>query len=154
VIPFPPIVVINTISDFCIFFFRDRNHQAGAPPHFHVVFPVNAEADLVVTIITSHVDEQRQYYRRSSKDACDALVPVNNDIFYFLNRESVADCNRTELMTKFELAKHVDQSKPYEIKLRDIPPFFKKDICAAIRKSPLVSPRLKKLIKDYLKSLK
>ncbi len=149
----PPIVVINTIDDFCIFLFRDRNHQAGAPPHFHVVFPVNAEADLIVTIITSQVDSLQQLYHRK-KDACDALVPVDNDIFPFLNRKSVVNCNQAELMTKFELAKRVDQSNEYKIKRCKIPSYLKADICTAIRKSPLIAQRLKKAIKDYLKSLK
>ena len=148
----PPIVVINTIDDFCIFLFRDRNHQASAPPHFHIVFPVNAEADLVVTIITSQVDSLKQLYQRK-QDACDALVPVDNDIFTFLKRKSVVDCNRAELMTKFELVKRVDQSSEYKIKRCKIPFYLKMDICTAIRKSPLISPRLKKLVKEYLKSL-
>jgi len=71
-----------------------------------------------------------------------------------LNRESIVDCNRAELLTKFELAGRIDQSSSYEIILRNIPSFFKKEICAAIRKSPLIQPRLKKLIKEFLKSLK
>ena len=152
----PPIILLNTISDFCIFLFRDVNHQAGSPPHFYVVFPVNAEQDLVVTIITSQVDSQKRYYQRIKKDACDALVPVSQDILAILkrDRESIVDCNHAELLTKFELAKRVDQSEPYEIKNCKIPAFFKKDICAAIRKSPLISPRLQKMVKEYLKSLK
>ncbi|TRZ48811.1 hypothetical protein D4S03_09220 [bacterium] len=149
----PPIVLINTIDDFCLLLFRDRNHQAGAPPHFHVVFPVNAEADLVVTIITSQVGSLRQFYKWK-KDACDAMVPVNKDIFPFLTRESVVNCNQAELMTKFELAQRVDRLSEYRIKACKIPSYLKVDVCTAIRKSPLIPPNLKKLVKDYLKSLK
>ena len=152
-ISIPPKIIVESISDFCIFFFKDRNHQPDAPPHFHVVFPINPESGLVVTIITSQVDSRQQYYRRTSKDALDSLVCIDNDIFPFLNRNSIADCNSTELLTKFELVTRIDQSAPYEIKLRALPSFIKKDICAAIRKSPLVSPRLKRMIKDVLKSL-
>ncbi len=152
-IDLPPIVLVNTINKFCLFFFRDRTHQADAPPHFHVVFPVNAEANLVVTIITSQVDPLRRFYKWK-KDACDAMVPVNKDIFPFLPRESVVNCNQAELMTRFELAQRVDRLSEYRIKDCKIPSYLKVDVCTAIRKSPLIPPNLKKLVKDYLKSLK
>jgi len=149
----PPIVVVNTINDFCIFFFRDRNHGADAPPHLHVVFPVAADADLVVTIITSQVESQRGYYRRTNAGALDALVAVDRDVLPVLTRQSIVDCNHSELMTRAELANRVDKSSPFEVKRCAIPAYLRKDICAAIRKSPLIPGRLKKLVKEFMKQL-
>jgi len=154
VIALPPQVVINSINDFCVLYFKDLNHEKDAPSHFHIVFPVNNESGLILTIITKQIDKRIDYYqRRQKEDAVNALVFVDKDIFDFLTQKSVADCNRAELLTKTELLQRIDLRKEMFIKCRDIPSFLKKEICSAIRKSPLISPQVKKMVKEVLKSI-
>lgn len=154
-IDIPPRIVIDSINDFCIFFFKDLNHNENAPPHFHIVFPVYNETGLIVTIITKQIDKRKDYYLRGPKgeDAVKAFVYVDNNIFNFLNKPSIVDCNRAELLTKTELLKRIDFKQELNIKCREIPQFLKKEICAAIKISPLIPPNIKKIVKEVLKSI-
>jgi len=148
----PPSLILGSISDFCVLFFKDKNHDKDAPPHFHIVFPVSDDAGLIVTIITSQIDKRRKYY--SDKEAAlHSLVGINNDVFEFLKQKSIIDCNHAELLTKSELINRIDRSHEWHIKSRKIPLFLKREVCAAIKGSPLISPYVKKLVKEVLKSL-
>lgn len=154
-ISLPPKYILDSINGFCILLFKDLNHQKDAPPHFHVVFPVyNDESGLIITIITKQIVKRTEYYKRTNKhDAVEALVPVNNNIFDFLSYPSVADCNHAELLTKTELLKRIDLNQEFKVICRDVPSFFQKEICAAIRTSPLISSYIKKIVKELLKTL-
>lgn len=146
----PPIVILDSITDFCVLFFKDKTHLDNAPPHFYLTFPVNKDSALIICIFTSQINKRRNYYNAVNKKAVNCLITVNNDIFRFLDREgSIIDCNRAELISKEELIPRIDVTKyNCEIKTRDVPEFLKKDVKTAIIRSPLIEKRLKKIIKE------
>jgi hypothetical protein len=150
----PPAIILSTINDFCILFFKDTNHDSEAPPHFWVIFPVNPATGFSISIITSQTDKRKRYYQGNNK-ALKCLVKISNDIFDFLNRgkKSLIDCNRMELLTKEELIKRIDPAGPCEIKTTGkFPSFLKKEIFSAIDQSPLLSRAKKKIVKDIHKN--
>jgi hypothetical protein len=145
----PPEVLLNSIRDFCVIYFKDKQHSKDAPPHFYVTFPIKDDLTPIICIITSQVKTQREYYRRVNPKAGKCLIPVSNDIFSFLDRDkkSVIDCNKAELLSKEELRKRIAPSVPLKIKEKIIPSYLKRDICGAIIQSPLIAPFIKKIIK-------
>ena len=151
----PPEVILNSIDDFSILFFKDSTQDVNAPPHFWVIFPVSPVLRFSISIITSKVEKRKIYYSRTNTKALKALVEIGNDIFSFLDRkiESVIDCNRMELLSKDELKKRIDPSGPCEIKTvnEKFPPFLKKNIFSEIDQSPLIPPDIKKAIKNIHK---
>jgi hypothetical protein len=143
----PPAVILSSINDFCILFFKDTKHEPEAGPHFWVIFPVSPALRFSVSIVTSQIDKRKKYYQMNNK-ALKCLVKISNDIFAFLNKESVIDCNRMELLSKEELIKRVDPTGPCEIKTTErFPSFLRREIFSAIDQSPLISPDIKKIIK-------
>jgi hypothetical protein len=146
---FPPEVVLNSIRDFCVIYFKDTQHNKDAPPHFYVTFPIKDDLTLIICIITSQVKTQREYYRRVNSKAENCLIPITN-IFSFLDRDkkSVIDCNKAELLSKEELRKRIAPHFPLKIKERTIPSYLKKDVCRAIIQSPLIAPFIKEIIKE------
>ena len=146
----PPEVLLNSIRDYCVIYFKDRQHRQDAPPHFYLTFPIKDDLSLIICLITSQVEKQSEYYRRTNTKAEQCLIQVSNDIFAFLDRrkKSVIDCNRAELLSKEELKKRIDPKFPLEIKERKVPSYLKKEIGSAIIQSPLISKIIRDLIKD------
>jgi hypothetical protein len=151
----PPEIILNSIDDFSILFFKDTTQDFNAPPHFWVIFPVSPVLKFSISIITSQVEKRKSYYSRTNTKALKALVEIGNDIFSFLDRgkKSIIDCNRMELLSKEELKRRIDPSGPCEIKTvnEKFPPFLKKNIFGAINQSPLIPPDIKKAIKNIHK---
>jgi hypothetical protein len=77
----PPEVLLNSINDFCILYFKDVNHAKEAPPHFYVAFPINDGLNLIICIITSQIGSKRKYYKRTNPKAIKSLIPINSNIF-------------------------------------------------------------------------
>lgn len=148
----PPKLVLDSIDDFCVLFFKDVTHTIDAPPHFYLTFPVTKDSTLIICIFTSQIDKNKNYYNRANKKAVDCLLTVNNAIFEFLTEEdSVIDCNRAELLSKEELRMRIDtRHHDCEIKTRTVPDFIRKDVMSAIIRSPLIDGKLKKIIRELI----
>jgi hypothetical protein len=146
----PPAVLLNSIKDFCILYFKDVNHAEEAPPHFYITFPIKDDLNLIICIITSQIGSKRKYYKRTNPKAIKSLIPIDSNIFSFLDRKrgSIIECNQAELLSKEELIKRIDPNGPCEIKERKIPSYLKRDVCSAIIQSPLIAPYVKKFIKE------
>jgi hypothetical protein len=148
----PPAVILNNINDFCILFFKDTAHDPTAPPHFWAIFPVSPILRFSMSIITHQIEKRVKFYKRTNIKALKSLIKISNDTFAFLTMESVIDCNRMELLSKEELIKRIDPTGPCEIKTTEkISSFLKREIFSAIDQSPLISPAIKKIIKDIHK---
>jgi hypothetical protein len=143
----PPGVLLNSIKDFCILYFKDAKHAKEAPSHFYVTFPIKDDLSLIICIITSQIESSERHYKRTNPKAVKSLVPIDRNIFSFLNKKSIIDCNQAELLSKEELKKRIDPGGPCEIKEKKVPSYLKKDIGSAIIQSPLIAPYIKKLIK-------
>jgi len=143
----PPEILLQSINDFCILFFKDTTHNKNAPPHFYVAFPVKDGQYLVICILTSQVESQKNYYRRTNPKAVRSLIQISRDDLSFLNKDTAIDCNRAEMLSREELKKRINSDPPLQLKERKIPSYLKKEICSGIVQSPLIPPYLKKLIK-------
>ena len=142
----PPGVLLNSIKDFCILYFKDVKHTKEAPTHFYVAFPVKDDLNLIICIITSQIESREKYYKNTNLKAVKSLVPIDRNIFSFLNKKSIIDCNRAELLSKEELERRIDG--PCEIKERKIPLYLKREVGSAIIQSPLIASYVKRLIKE------
>lgn len=145
----PPKSIIDSIDDFCVLFFKDKDHSDDAPPHFYLTFPINNNLSLIICIFTSQIEKQRHFYNKANKKALRCLLTVNNNIFKFLSRnDSIIDCNQAKLLSKEELIKRIDIRRyRCDIKTRKVPEFIKRDVRTGIIRSPLIEKRIKKIIK-------
>jgi hypothetical protein len=114
----PPEVLLNSIRDFCILYFKDVNHAKEAPPHFYITFPIKDDLNLIICIITSQIGSKEKYYKRTNPKAIKSLIPIDSNIFSFLdrNKKSIIECNQAEFLSKEELVKRIDPNGPCEIK--------------------------------------
>ena len=143
-----PGALLNSINAFCILYFKDLNHDKDAPCHFYVAFPIKDDLSLIICILTSQVEAQKGYYKRTNPKAVKCLIEIDRNILSFLNKETIIDCNKAELLSKEELKKRIDPDHPCEIKERKVPSYLKREIGSAIIQSPLISAHIKKLIKS------
>jgi len=115
----PSNIKIDVIKFPCICHFKDVDFPENAPPHF---------------------------YRTRNPRAASSLVKIDPTIFPFLSKDSVIDCNQTQLLSKNDLKKKVHRKYDFNIKSSDIPSALLSEIKNAIRNSPLVRDSIKKLL--------
>lgn len=144
---FPPEYIAETLTGFCICFFRNTTHDPDAPPHYHITVPVSDDTSLLLCVITSQVENKACFYQKTNKDALLSLVSVNKRSLSFLKKESLIDCNHPMLVHKSKFGKIVDPDHKFKIVTRDIPDEIKDRIVDAIKDSPIVKPFIKKMIK-------
>lgn len=140
----PNEVIISSIKSFCVCHFKDVKHNPDAKPHFYVNVPVNESSSLLLCIITSQIENRKNYYSKTNKKALNSLVYVDNMTLSFLSKESVIDCNQPELIGRHELIKMVDPKYGIEMKASQIPLNLQKKIIQAIQNSPVVKKYIKK----------
>jgi len=143
-IPLP--LFCEYLTPFCVCHFKDKKHGPESPPHYYVIVPVSDTSSLLLCIITSQIEKRVNHYSRVNQKAIDSLVRVNQDTLTFLTKESLIDCNGSELIPKADLIKRIDSSIKPNIVTRQIPKDLKKKIVLAIKKSPVVKPHIKQLI--------
>lgn len=143
----PNALIIDSLTDFCVCHFKDSNHAPEAPPHYYATIPVIDKSSLLISIITSKKENKIRYYSRVNKTALQSMVPVDEKILSFLSKPSIIDCNQVELIRKEELELRIDPKHKINVISRDIPVKLKDEIVEAIKKSPLVKPYIKNLIK-------
>lgn len=113
----PPNVVINTLCGntprFNLIHFKDKTFKKTDPAHFYVTISLGDEKYLLITIITSQMENLYRYYiKNDDEDALNCLLPVSNIDFSVLTKKCVINCNNTQLLSKSELLNIID--KEYE----------------------------------------
>ncbi len=147
-IDIPPNLIAETLSGFCVLYFKNLKHSSEAPPHYHISVPINDDSSLLLCYITGEIENRLWYYRKANKeDAISCLVRVDKSILSFLKHESIVECNQPVFVSKQEFDKIIDPNIKLDIKTRDIPKELKREIVKAIKNSPVVKPFIKKLIK-------
>lgn len=140
-------LILKDIKRFSIVRFQDNNFSEPKP-HWYVLIPVSKESAFLVAIITSQCDKQAAYYKRTQKTkAVDCLVRINNNDFSFLNRNSVIDCNKTELLSLNEIIHRADETIGFKVESESVPEYLRKEIVSSIVKSPLTPPFMHKMAK-------
>jgi len=144
VIQIPPRVVLQSLQDWCILHFKDISHDPTAPSHWYFTIPINPGALFVLCIITSQVEKRVYYYQKINPKAAQSLVRLEARSFSFLPKESLIDCNKTELLTIEEIERRIKKDVGLDIENPEIPSALKQKIKAAIINSPLVPKSIKK----------
>lgn len=144
----PPKLILEGIKDFAVLLYKDTQHDIAAPPHFFLIFPITDDPFFAVAIITSQIERKESYYGQANPKALASLVRIGSGTFPFLSRESVIECNQTEMLSVEELTRRIDPKYSLEVKAREIPLSLKKQVLQAITLSPLVPPYIKHLLKQ------
>lgn len=142
----PPEILIDRIDSPCICHFKESDHHENTPPHFYVIIPVNDVTDLIFSIITSKVEKREKYYSIKNPKAVNSLVKIDPAIFSFLSKDSVIDCNQTQIFSKNEFKNKINRKHNFIIKSANITFSLLSEIKVAIKNSPLVKGSIKKLI--------
>lgn len=137
---------IDSIDSFCVCHFKHKKHSPSSPSHFYIIIPIKPSSDFIICIITSQIVKKKDFYDRPNQKALKSLVSINKNIFDFLSKESIIDCNQTELIPKSKFSRIIDDKYGFTIKERNIPEALRLEIVEAIKNSPLVTPNIKKLI--------
>ncbi len=144
---FPPDIIAQNLTEFCICFFKNLEYSPDSPPHYYITVPINDDSSLLLCIITSQIENRvRYYHNRGSDAAISSLVKVNKGDLLFLKKESIIDCNAPVLILKKEFHKIVDPDYNCKLITRDISLQVRKKVVEAIKNSPIVKPFIKKLI--------
>jgi len=138
--------VILSVTDISVLFFKSTEHSPDAPPHFFILFPLDKAICFLVTFITSNV-EGRSFYYRDNEKATKSLIPVDNNVFEFLRKKSIIDCNQSRLLTVEELIATIDPDGPCDIVSRKFPSYLREEIIKAILGSPLIERYIKNIVK-------
>ena len=144
----PEDLVLDTVENPCIAFFKEKSHAPEAPGHFYVMLPVNKAVDLVVCIITGSVLKRLEYYGERGT----VLLPQR--ALPFITKESVIDCNRATLIPKSEFPNRIDGNIGLAIKARDLPDDLLKEVLLAIEDSRVVKRYIKAAVKSSSVSLR
>ena len=143
----PDNVVIQSISDFCVCFFKDTKFHKDAPPHFYINVPIDDDSSLLLCIITSKIEKRKKHCAKANRKALKSLVYVDNKTLEFLSKESIVDCNEADIVNKIELQKRIDPKYKLKVIERNIPDNLKIQIVRAIKDSPLINEYIKKRLK-------
>ncbi len=143
----PPEVIANSLSGFCICYFKNATHDPEAPPHYHVTIPISDDSSLLLCIVTSQVENKAWYYKKTNANALASLVTANKSSLSFLKKESIIDCNQPLHVHKSKFDKIVDPDHNFKVVSRNIPDDLKKRIVDAVKASPIVKPFIKKMVK-------
>ena len=142
----PPEVIANSLSGFCICYFKNATHDHEAPPHYYVTAPISDHSSLLLCIVTSQVENKAWYYKKTDENALASLVAVNKSTLSFLKKESFIDCNQPVHVHKSKFSKIIDPDHNFKVVSRDIPDDLKKRIVDAVKASPIVKPFIKKMV--------
>jgi hypothetical protein len=138
--------LLKQITDFRIVRFQD-NGLTNSGLHWYVAIPVE-DSFLLICIITSKGKERAAYYKRTKQPrAADCLVPLSNDEFAFLHKDSVVNCNEADYVSIDELVQRVDLTAGFVIEKEKVAAYLKEKVVSAIIKSPLVPKAIGKLAK-------
>jgi len=125
-----------------VYYFENLEHGKKDNPHYHISIPTVDGGFLLLVIFTSKIDNKKEYYALSNKNALSLLVFANKDDFIFLSKDSVIDCNQPIYKTREELGAIIKNLEYMEANLTQE---FIEKIKEAIQSSPIVRRNIKKL---------
>jgi len=130
---------LHALHGFRIVRFQD-NYLTDPDLHWYVLIRVPQEAHFLVIIITSEINKRISFYRNTRKPrATECLVKIDNDVFSFLTKPSIIECNQTKYLNIEEIVHRVDEAKGFTIRKEQVPDYLRKVIVSAILRSPLMS---------------
>lgn len=157
-LPLKLIIKSLSSSKFHICYFKDKNHDLNAPPHYHVLVPVKSDSYLLICVITTKFEKLSRYYKSVDKeDAVNSLVYIDSNDFSFITSSEgcVVNCNNAELLVRQDFLNRIDKSVGIKICAREkkFNNVLKKKIFKAIQNSPIVKNIIKKELLIDLKNI-
>lgn len=140
----PTDVIINNIKDWKVLYFKDRDFPQTAPPHYHLIIPTQENTYLVVCLITSKIQEKRNYFSYCGEDI--NIVEVSKKDISCLNKISCAVCPNAELMPRETLIDKIEDLNIEKTKNAVISEEIKKKIILHIKKSSIVDEYTKSVL--------
>jgi len=130
---------LQSISGFKLVRFQDK-FLYNPDLHWYVLIRVPQEPCFLVVIITSEIDKRIAYYRNTKKQkAVQCLIKIDNNIFPFLTKPCVIECNKTEYLKIEEIIHKIDEEKGFTFRNESVPTYLRQEIVSAIIYSPLIS---------------
>lgn len=118
-------------------------------PHLYIIIPVEDEDYLTVSIITSKIEKCYKRYQ-SELNRQHALVDLKKSDLSILNKDSLVNCNVTELYTKRELLDLVGDSYEQKLVLKNSQ---EQEIVEKVLKAILISDIVKEATKEAVRKL-
>ena len=64
-----------------VYLFKNKTYDTNLPSHFHIALSTKDSKYIVLSMITSQVDNKIKYYNLINKDLLESVLPIsNNDI--------------------------------------------------------------------------
>lgn len=150
----PVELLIRSIENPCIAYFKNKNHDRDAPSHFFLIIPNPDCNQFLIVMMTSQIDKLVSRYQKSPKrdGLIASIVHVGCRDFEFLtNPKTSMDCNRAELLTKSELIAVVDPGYEFDIKIRGDNIDFRlvRKTLDAVMGSPVIKNNIKDIIGNW-----
>jgi len=126
-----------------LYYFKNIDFDQVAPAHYHIAIPISSDEFVMLTLITSQLRKQIDFANQQSIKYQESLVIVNPEDLSILSKQSVINCNNILVYTREELDTKIHS---IEFKDCDIPEELINRLIKAIRNSPVVKERYKKLL--------
>jgi hypothetical protein len=129
-----------------VLYFKNPTHllrDPKAPPHYHIIIPINSDDFLLLTMLTSKVQKVKDRYF-DNKNGFECLVEIKKEQIDITYKDSIVDCNECLHFSKESLL-----SNP-SLQVIACDPFIDEAILhtikTAIKKSKTVKASIKKKI--------
>lgn len=141
----PSSLYIDSIVEPCICHYKDKTFAPDSPPHFNLLIPVENNVSLVICIFTSQVEKRLSFHKDPKTREC--LHKVNKNIFKFLSKDTIIDCNSVQHLNKDELIGRIEENTFTKI-ANPLPKEFLSEVIRKILQSPVVKLEIKGLLRE------
>lgn len=137
-----PELFLSSTNDWAVMYFEYKESSIG--PHFYLLIPTVEDQFLVVCIITSKVDKQKERYAPCGEDKY--VIEVGPKDISCLTRDSVIVCPQAQLMQKDVLLERISYWNQKKSLCGNIADSVKQKISFAIKQSQIVSEDVKEFV--------
>lgn len=134
---------LQYLDGFSVCYFKDVQHSEDSPPHYYVTIPAKNDSCLIICMSTSQEENITNYYTKANKECLNSLITLDVGDMEWVKKRSIIDCNGAEWIHKNSLKRRICLGSYHHIS-ETVPENIKKDIIAAIIKSPKVKPFIKR----------
>lgn len=145
-IDFPAEYVLKTIEDWSVVYFKSKDHDPGAPPHYFFSIPIKEGVRLILCCVTSQVKKHTERHQKHNPNALKSLVHINPEIMPCFTKECIVDCHSADIGTVQDWSNKV--SGGIKVVERNVPAEVKKQIFHAILASERVKPRIGRILQE------
>ena len=161
---FTPRQVLDRLADpnagFNICKFKDKTLPPRVVPHYHVIISLGNNQAIVICIITSELENRKNYYERiaaktGNATLLDSLIALDKTKLKCFTLNSIVDCHQAECLTLDELHSRIDYTHPIRFQLEPdgANRFFDEEQKESIVKGILNSSIVRDIVKQEIRTL-